>query len=123
LPLRRFNTGWKDGKYTLISRHLEQGETVKQAMIREAKEEAGIIVKSEDLRVVHTMHRKSNYECIDFFLVANKWKGEPTITEPEKCDDMQWLPLKNLPKNILPHIRQAIECCFKKVSFSEVGFE
>jgi len=32
LLLRRFNTGWEDGKYTLISGHLEGDETVKQAI-------------------------------------------------------------------------------------------
>lgn len=118
---RRYNTGWEDGKYTLISGHLEGNETVKQAMIREAKEEAGIIIKSVDLHMAHTMHRKSNdnLEYIDFFLIAEKWQGEPRIVEPEKCDDMRWFSLKNLPKNTLFHIRQAIENYFRKVPFSE----
>jgi len=96
LLLRRFNTGWEDGKYTLISGHLEGNETVKQAMIREAKEEAG--------------------------MVAEKWQGKPQIIEHDKCDDMQWFPLKNLPRNTLPHIRQAVENYFRKVPFSELGF-
>jgi 8-oxo-dGTP pyrophosphatase MutT (NUDIX family) len=125
LLLRRFNTGWGDGKYTLISGHLDGDETVKQAMVREAKEEAGINLDTKDLRVVHTMHRKSNdnLEYVDFFLVAEKWQGQSKINEQDKCDDMQWFPLKNLPKNMLPHIRQAVENYFRKVPFSELGFE
>ena len=121
LLLRRFNTGWKDGKYTLISGHLEGDETVKQAMVREAKEEAGIIIKSEDLRVVHTMHRKSNddLEYIDFFLVADRWEGELRITEPEKCDDMRCFSLKTLPRNTLAHVKKAIDFYQKNISFSE----
>src|SRR3989304_7290748 len=109
LLLRRFNTGWQDGKYTLISGHLEGCETVKQAMIREAKEEAGITFKEKDLRIVHIMHRKSNgrLEYIDFFLTVDKWEGVPSINEKDKCDDMQWFSLKDLPKNTLFHIRQA----------------
>lgn len=123
LLLRRFNTGWEDGKYTLISGHLEGNETVKQAMMREAKEEAGIIIKSADLHVVHIMHRKSNFECIDFFLVTDKWQGEPKNVEIDKCDDMRWFSLKNLPKNTLMHIRQAIDSYYEKIPFSELGFE
>ena len=125
LLLRRFNTGWEDGKYSLISGHLEGDETVKQAMIREAKEEAGINLNPENLHVVHTMHRKSNnnLEYIDFFLIADKWKGEPKIMEADKCDDIRWFYLKNLPGNTLPYIKQAIENYFNKVSFSESGFE
>lgn len=124
LLLRRFNTRWEDGKYTLISGHLEGKETVEQAMIREAKEEPGLSLTEKDLEVVHVMHRKSNngLEYIDFFLVSKKWKGEPRISEPDKCDDMQWFSLENLPGNTLPHIKQAIKNCFGKVLFSEFGF-
>jgi len=122
---RRFNTGWEDGKYTLISGHLDGSETVKQAMVREAKEEAGIIIKSVDLHVVHTIHRKSNknLEYIDFFLSCDKWQGRPQIIEHDKCDDMQWFSLKDLPKNTLLHIKQAIENYSNRVPFSELGFK
>lgn len=121
LLLRRFNTGWEDGKYTLISGHLERGETVKEAMTREAKEEAGINLDPKNLHVVHVMHRKSNenLEYIDFFLTVDKWKGAPDIGEKDKCDDMRWFSTDNLPGNLLPHVRQAIECYHKRIYFSE----
>jgi len=124
LLLRRFNTGWEDEKYSLISGHLERSETVKQAMIREAKEEAGINLSPENLHVVHTMHRKSNnnLEYIDFFLIADKWKGEPKIMEPDKCDELRWFSLKELPQNIILHVRKAIENYQKNITFSEYGW-
>lgn len=124
LLLRRFNTGWEDGKYILISGHLEGNETVKQAMIREAGEEAGITINSKDLHIVHAIHRKSNnnLEYIDFFLLAKKWKGEPKISEPKKCDDMKWFPLNNLPENLLTYVKKAIENYQNGVSFSEFGW-
>lgn len=125
LLLRRFNTGWEDGKYTLVSGHLDGGETVMQAMIREAREEAGIIIKPKDLHVVHTMHRKSNdnQEYIDFFLNCDKWKGEPKIMEDDKCDDMKWFALNELPDNLLLNVKKAIENYLNNIFFSEFGWE
>lgn len=125
LLLRRFNTGWQDGKYSLVAGHLDGDETVMHAMIRETKEEAGITLDENDLHVVHTMHRKSNnaLEYIDFFLVADRWEGEPEIGEPDKCDDISWFSINNLPKNTLPYIKQAIESLHNKTTFSEFDWE
>jgi 8-oxo-dGTP diphosphatase len=122
LLLRRFQTGWEDGKYTLIAGHLDGDETIAETMAREAKEEAGIEIEPSDLEVVHTMHRKSDKEYIDFFLTIKKWQGTPEIKEENKCDDMQWFPLDNLPENILPHVKTALENYNKGVSFSEYGW-
>ena len=57
LLLERTNTGYKDGQYSLIAGHKEEDEKATDAMLREAKEEAGIDIKSEDLDFVHIMHR------------------------------------------------------------------
>ncbi len=121
LLLRRFNTGWEDGKYTLIAGHLDGNETVAETMSREAREEAGLEINSTDLKVVHTMHRKSDREYIDFFLTINKWQGTPEIKEENKCDDVQWFPLNGLPENILPHVKTALENYSKGITFSEYG--
>lgn len=122
LLLRRFNTGYEDGKYSVIAGHIEENETVRQTMVREAKEEADVDIDIEDLEVIHVMHRHENQKRIDFFLTAKKWKGEPKIMEHHKCDDLRWFELNNLPNNIVPYIKQAINCFLNNVFYSEYGW-
>jgi 8-oxo-dGTP diphosphatase len=86
LLLRRRNTGYEDGNYSVVAGHLNGDEEVKTAAIREAHEEVGIRIAPADLQVVGVMHRKSNDERVDFFLTATLWSGEVTNVEPDKCD-------------------------------------
>ncbi|NQY54774.1 MAG: NUDIX domain-containing protein, partial [Campylobacteraceae bacterium] len=51
LLLRRHNTGYQDGQYSTIAGHVEEGESFSQCIIREAKEEAGITLKSVEERL------------------------------------------------------------------------
>ena len=64
----RQNTGYCDGMYSLIAGHVEKGESVTQAMIREAKEEANIDITSKNLKPLCAMHRRSDSERVDFFI-------------------------------------------------------
>ncbi len=117
---RRFNTGYEDGKYSMIAGHVDGGETIAQCVVREAKEEADITTAEEDLKVVHTQHRTYfGAEYIDFYLTAEKWSGEPRIMEPDKCDDLSWYSLDALPQNTLPYISFVLEQIRKGVTFSE----
>ena len=109
LLLRRFNTGYEDGKYSVIAGHLEGDEEIKTAAIREAQEEVGIEISPLDLRVVGVMHRKSNDERIDFFLVATSWSGEITNREPDRCDQLAWFDLDELPQNVIPYVGRALD--------------
>lgn len=123
LLLRRYNTGYEDGNYSVVAGHIDGNETYYDAMIREAKEEAGITIKSEDLKVVQVMHRKKEDERIDFFFTCNRWSGEVINMEPSKCDELRWFNLDNLPVNIIPYIKAGIENYLKNVEFSLFGWD
>lgn len=120
LLLRRLNTGWKDGEYGTVAGHVDGNETIANAAVREAKEEAGINIEERDLHVVHTQHRICDgYEFIDFSVGAEKWSGEPENLEPNKCDDLSWYSLDTLPVNTIPYIRLVFENIQKRIPFSE----
>lgn len=92
---------WAPGKYCLPGGHVEN-EDIKSAVVREAQEELGVKICSEDLNFVCALNSKGRtvdkYYAI-FFFALNKWKGEPYNREPEKHDLIEWLDLESLPEN------------------------
>lgn len=114
---RRLHTGWQDGNYGLLSGHLEPKETLTEAILRETEEETSIKLEEEKLKFVHVMHRKFCY--IDFFFVAQSFKGEAKILEPDKCSEWKWFPINSLPENTIPSIRHVIKNYQEGITFSE----
>lgn len=123
LLLRRFNTGYQDGYYSVPAGHLDGGETVGAAAAREAGEETGVRLDAAQVQVVGVMHRRSDDERIDFFVAVTDWQGEPHNAEPEKCDDLRWFPLASLPENTIPYVRQALANYTAGRWFDEFGWE
>ena len=123
LLLRRYNTGYEDGNYSVIAGHLDGGEDVYSAMIREASEEAGIMIEKKDLHIDQVMHRNSGSdERIDYFFSCNIWAGEVQNIEPNKCDELRWCPVNNLPSNTIAYIDFAIKNHRDNVKFSIFGW-
>jgi mutator protein MutT len=127
LMQRRFNTGYEDGKYSLPAGHVDAGENFTQCVVREIKEEIGITLKAEDVKVAHTMHRNSAEgeigNRIDVFFTAEKWEGNIENKEPQKCDDLSWFDLDNTPENVIPYIKHVIDCIKNNVFYSEFGWD
>lgn len=124
LLLRRFNTGNEDGNYSVIAGHIDGNETVYSAMIREAFEEAGIVIAADDLRPVQVMHRKKpGGEYIDYFFVCEKWENAIENKEPDKRDDLTWVEIDSLPVNMVPYVRQALENYKLGLSFAVFGWD
>jgi 8-oxo-dGTP diphosphatase len=123
LLLRRANTGYQDGMYSLVSGHLDGDELATQAMVREAKEEAGVDVDASNMRFVHIVHRLSRgapgQERIDLFFEATTWSGDIVNAEPHKCDDLSWFPINDLPKNMLPLVKRVLTDIAHGVGYSE----
>jgi mutator protein MutT len=122
LLLRRCNTGFADGMYSVPAGHLDGGETVIAAAAREAQEEIGLQLEPDCFRYSQVMHRKDGDERVDFFLLVSEWNGEPVNAEPEKCDDLRWVNVDDLPANTVPYIRQALHNHRMGIKFDEFGW-
>lgn len=123
LLLRRANTGYEDGSYSVPAGHLEGGETARAAGVREAAEEVGIVLGEDDLSLAVVMHRQAAPERVDFFFSATNWVGEPRNAEPDKCDHLMWAPASELPNNTVPYVRCGIDAWRSGIRYAEFGWD
>jgi len=99
---RRRNTGYQDGKLDIAGGgHVDEGETARMATARECGEELGIGVRTEDLTFAHLCHRFSNRVYYDIYFVVERYEGTPAVMEPDKCSEMGWFDLDQLPEDLI----------------------
>ena len=91
--LRRYQTGYMDGYYSVPAGHLDGEESVRMAGVREAHEEIGVRIDPADMIFAGVFHRHEDDERVDFFFQVRNWSGEPFNAEPEKCDELRWADL------------------------------
>ena len=118
LLLRRHNTGYRDGQYGLPAGHLEVGENVENAVVRELFEETTLHAEPDDVEIKHVSHNRDGDEYVNFFGRVDKWHGEPRNSEPQKCDDIRWFSLNALPENTIPYVEDTLLHIEKGVVFS-----
>jgi 8-oxo-dGTP pyrophosphatase MutT (NUDIX family) len=125
LLVRRCNTGFEDGRLSVVAGHVEPGESITRAAFREAEEEVGVALSPDRLRVVGVMHRKSDDERVDFFLAYRLDAGgpEPENREPEKCSELLWADLAHLPDDTIPYVRAGVENFRRGAWFQEFGWK
>jgi 8-oxo-dGTP pyrophosphatase MutT (NUDIX family) len=127
LMLRRHNTGWCDGLWSVPAGHVQVDETITAAAVREAEEETGVILEPDRLAEVHVMHRPARdagggLDRVDFFFHALPgWSGAPSLREPDKCDGIDWFSMDALP-DMPAYLRAAITRANLGMRYSEFGW-
>lgn len=112
---RREGTTYMDGWWACAAAgHVEPGESVVAAGVREAREELGLDLRESDLEPLATLHRTCAThdpleERFDIFFGVRRWEGEPRIGEPDKAAELGWFPLDDLPDRVVPHERTVLE--------------
>jgi 8-oxo-dGTP pyrophosphatase MutT (NUDIX family) len=100
-PGARFGQGMWD----LPAGKSEPGEPVTATAVRELREETGLVVRAEELEVVHLVHGAWGVEAPGGYLTvvfaARAWAGEPENREPGKHTQVVWADTGALPEEFV----------------------
>lgn len=109
-----------EGTWGLCGGHLETGEDMESTAARELMEETGL--KAERYlfsNLVNNNGNKSGKHYLQVGFIAEGVVGEPSLKEPDRCEEWKWFDLNDLPKNIFPsHVKQ-IENYIKEQKFAD----
>lgn len=95
----REKTGYKDNQYTVPSGHVKDGETFRQAALRELKEETGLHAEVSGLEYIATVHRKEPNDIrIDVWFEAKNGGASRLTPSPKNMRRWSGLTLKNCQK-------------------------
>lgn len=94
------------GYYALPAGHIDEGENQYEALVREAKEELGIDINLNQINNSYVVLRRNFFKIdgkqlepyIDYYFEINDYIGVPTIMEKNKCDELIWSSIDNLPE-------------------------
>ena len=111
----RSGTGYRDGHWACAAAgHVEAGESVLDAAVREALEEVGVRIDPADLVPLCAMHRthgngRAVDERVDFFFTCTRFEGSPRLLEQHKSAGLDWFDLAALPDPVVPHERRVLD--------------
>jgi len=93
------------GYYALPAGHIDENENQYEALVREAKEELGIVINIKDIINSYVVLRRNYFKIdgnqlepyIDYYFELNKYEGIPRIMEENKCEELVWVNENELP--------------------------
>jgi len=102
------------GKWEYPGGSVEFGDTLRDTIKREIKEELGVEIELfEQLPSIDHFIPEENQHWITNAFIARIVKGVPQILEPDKCEEISWFSLEEIKKkqdlsiatkDYIPHI-------------------
>jgi 8-oxo-dGTP pyrophosphatase MutT (NUDIX family) len=110
LLLKRINTGYMDGYYSMPAGHADGGESADSALCREAREEVGVTVLPRDIRLAHVVHERADgHERINLGFEVHHYTGTLINAEPHKSSELRWASINDLPENTIPSVKDMLQ--------------
>ncbi|MFF4174086.1 NUDIX domain-containing protein [Streptomyces sp. NPDC001744] len=124
LGLRHPGSAYAGGSWHVLAGHCE-AEAATACLVREAYEEAGLVIDPAGVDLVHTVHmreRPTDPPRVQLYFRAHGWKGTPELREPDKCVRWEWWNAEDLPEPIVPYTRAAIRGIRAGRNYTELGW-
>jgi 8-oxo-dGTP diphosphatase len=125
LLLRRTGDVYASGQLCLPSGHLEEGESIAQAAVRETFEETGIILDPAVLCHVVSVHQRNpgtTETRIGLAFAPSVWDGEPVNAEPGKHSELVWAHPAALPPDTAEYTAAVITAAERGLTFRLNGW-
>lgn len=97
---RRPDRSWYPDVWDVPGGHLDEGETLADALVRELGEELGVKV---DRRTMSTAAVLRGADVVLYLLRIRGWVGEPHNAAPEEHDEVRWFGIGDLTRVELAH--------------------
>ncbi|MFE1875608.1 NUDIX domain-containing protein [Streptomyces sp. NPDC059496] len=124
LGLRHPNSKYAGDTWHYLAGRCEQ-ESALACLVREAREEAGLVIDPMDVELAHVVHVVDTAGALPLMQLvfkARRWEGVPKVLEPDKCLTWKWWPRYELPDRIVPYTRTAITAITEGRPYSQLGW-
>ncbi|MCX4960324.1 NUDIX hydrolase [Streptomyces virginiae] len=124
LGLRHPDSAFAASTHHFLAGHCEQ-ESAVTCLVREAAEEAGLVIDPGDVDLVHVVHQVNEpggRPRMQLVFRARRWQGTPEVREPDRCLSWGWWPADDLPEPVVPYTRAAIEAIRAGRLYTELGW-
>jgi len=87
------------GTWSIPGGHMEYGESFEQTAKREVREETGMAIGNVRFgAVTNDLFESDKKHYVTIWVLSDWVKNEPSITEPDKFIDQEWIDIDNLPE-------------------------
>jgi 8-oxo-dGTP diphosphatase len=114
------------GHWHCVTGSIEVSETPKEAIIREAKEEVGVVLSDVSLVTTISINAQDFFDpakrfySVEVFFLAHLPAGQtPVNVEPQKQDAMDWFDPSSLPSPIIPGVKFGLKSYFNNLNYAE----
>lgn len=92
--------GFGVGRYNGVGGKVEEGESIEDAVKREAREEIGVVVRDMNkcAELAFTFPHKNDWNQLVHVYITDEWQGE--IVETEEMNPI-WFTVGDIPYNIM----------------------